>query len=152
MKTQKRSARTGLAAGVLVLALGMTACSKAADEPVETTSTAVVAGKTIDLDEAADGTTVQAAAGDKILLTLGSNPSTGYAWEVTTEPDAAVLKVDPSKYNEPDSDAIGAGGTEVWHMTAVGAGTTTLMLTSVPPGRILDDVILATFTVTVKVG
>ncbi|MDE3091404.1 MAG: protease inhibitor I42 family protein [Chloroflexota bacterium] len=85
----------------------------------------------IDLDAANNGTTVQVANGQTITITLDSNITTGYKWNLVTEPNAQVLKLLSSEYvpsvasNLP---VVGAGGKEVWKFQTTGRGTTSLKL------------------------
>ncbi len=83
---------------------------------------------TIDLTVANDGTTLQAKTGQTINITLDSNITTGYKWNLVSQPDAAVVKFVSSKYNGPFTGGLGAGGTESWQFQAMGRGTTLLKL------------------------
>ena len=83
---------------------------------------------TIDLTLANDGATLQAKTGQTINITLDSNITTGYKWNLVSQPDAAVVKFVSSKYNEPFAGGIGAGGTELWQFQTMGRGTALLKL------------------------
>ena len=75
-----------------------------------------------------DGT-VEVKVSDRIVITLESNVTTGFAWRLTTEPDVDVLELVDSEYRSPETDLLGAGGDEIWTFEATGEGTTSLELT-----------------------
>jgi inhibitor of cysteine peptidase len=95
---------------------GLAACSSPASE--------------IALTKSDNGKTISAAPNQLITITLDSNATTGFKWNLTGEPDAKVLKLVVSKYNAPQNTGglVGVGGTETWQFQAVGAGTGTLKL------------------------
>lgn len=105
-------------------------------------------GTTIYLDANDDGTTVTIAVSGRIVVTLDSNASTGYAWEYL-EVDDGVLENTDQAYDPPTIFTPGAGGAEVWEFTARNAGTTTLSLEYRGPGGDAD--VGGTFEVTVIV-
>jgi inhibitor of cysteine peptidase len=93
------------------------------------------------ITDADNGKQITVKPGDVVTLTLVSNPTTGYSWQVM-EIDSAVLVQDgePEYKQSPGSEGlVGAGGTETFHFKAVGNGKTTLNLgymrpwESVPP-------------------
>jgi inhibitor of cysteine peptidase len=59
--------------------------------------------------------------GDKIKAKLCANPTTGYSWDYVL-PDESVMKFESHEYMEPDTDLVGASGTDVWIFKAVKAG------------------------------
>jgi predicted secreted protein len=101
-----------------------------ADEPVLVRDTKVPAGKTL-------------------IVLLGSNPTTGYAWTITAQPDAALLKPTGSKELSPPSPIPGQPGQQEFSFLGVAKGTTTIEFTYArsfgeePPAQVL------TLTVTV---
>lgn len=66
----------------------------------------------IKLTASDSGKTLDAAPNQVITITLDSNPTTGFKWNLVAEPDAKVLKLVASKYNAPSAPLPGAGGTE----------------------------------------
>ena len=94
----------------------------------------IISGKNISLqlDEAADGTTQQLQVGDVIAITLESNPSTGFAWFATSSNTEIIAQLGESQYQEAQSSSgetlLGAAGTETLYFEAKGAGTATLTL------------------------
>ena len=59
--------------------------------------------------------------GDKIKAKLCANPTTGYSWDYVL-PDESVMKFESHEYMGPDTDLVGASGTDVWIFKAVKAG------------------------------
>jgi len=58
-----------------------------------------------------------------VTVRLGSNPTTGYSWEVTEIVHPEVIKQASSNYEEPkDTGLVGAGGTDVWVFNATDTG------------------------------
>jgi inhibitor of cysteine peptidase len=107
--------------------------------------------KEIKIGKEASGTQVELRPGQVLVISLESNPSTGYGWHIAEIDEAIIKQVGETEFNQQPSDKqlVGAGGEEVLRFEAVGSGTTTLSLTydriweSVPP----ED----SFTVTIVV-
>ncbi len=76
---------------------------------------------------------VEVAAGKMFTLTLESNPSTGYQWEISQPLDETKVKLVESLYNTPKRDRVGAAGVELWVFRAVGSGQTTISMKYVRP-------------------
>jgi inhibitor of cysteine peptidase len=94
-------------------------CGSSADPPPATVRVSETdAGRTIDL-----------RPGERLVLTLESNVTTGFRWVVTRPPNADVLTALGSDYVEPTTTLLGAGGAEVWRFRAEGEGTTGFELT-----------------------
>lgn len=85
--------------------------------------------RTVELTGQDAGRTLSVRPGDEIVVTLDSNPTTGFAWELTTEPVAEILELLGSEYVGPETALVGAGGQEVWRFRAAAEGTTDLELT-----------------------
>ncbi|HEV7731150.1 MAG TPA: protease inhibitor I42 family protein [Candidatus Binatia bacterium] len=67
-------------------------------------------------------------AGDRFEVTLEANPTTGYAWSLAPDPNAAVVRSLGSSFERPMGAAVGAGGQDVWTFQAVGPGTAIVTL------------------------
>ena len=80
---------------------------------------------------AQDGQQVELRQGQVLVVTLDSNPTTGYSWTVATvEPTILVQAGDPV-YNAPDEQKaplVGAGGSETFRFTTSASGSATLRL------------------------
>jgi len=72
------------------------------------------------------GATIDVQSGEKIMLALPGNPTTGYSWEASEEPSAEILRPLPGEPYRPESSLIGAGGTFLFRYEAVGPGEVTL--------------------------
>jgi len=87
--------------------------------------------KEVKLDASANGSQVELKKGQALVITLESNPSTGYRWEVV-ELDESILRQmgEPEfKVSDPrEPPPPGAGGWETWRFEAVSAGQTALEL------------------------
>jgi inhibitor of cysteine peptidase len=105
----------------------------------------------ISLTDADNGKQITLQPGDTLTVTLESNPTTGYGWQVM-ELDQTVLVQDGDpeyKASSGSGGSVGAGGTETFRFKAVHSGATALELgylrswESVPP--------IETFTIQVGV-
>lgn len=63
--------------------------------------------------------TIEVQRGEKFQIALESNPTTGYGWEFETDPNLISLINQTFK---PESDLIGAGGTETFKFSALNEG------------------------------
>jgi inhibitor of cysteine peptidase len=90
----------------------------------------------IPLPEAGKATVSEAAnlqVGQELMITLGSNPSTGYEWTVTSKPDAAILEPIGDAMSPADSPMPGAPGTQMFRYRGASAGNTSIELTYARP-------------------
>jgi inhibitor of cysteine peptidase len=76
---------------------------------------------------------LEVTVGQEFNITLASNATTGYRWELTALPDEAVVKLVTNAYKSPETRALGAGGQEIWTFRAVGLGRTVINLKYVRP-------------------
>lgn len=74
-----------------------------------------------------DGRQVALEVGQTLVLSLDSNPTTGYQWEIT-ELDEGILKQTGHEYEADQPVLVGSGGKEVWRFQAQSSGSTTLSL------------------------
>lgn len=82
-------------------------------------------GATIPVTQQDSGSTIQAAEGDTIDLTLPENPSTGYSWKVQLS-DGLTAVADAYKEGEGAGNLIGVPGTHSWQIEVGGSGTQTI--------------------------
>jgi predicted secreted protein len=92
--------------------------------------------RTVTVTAKSNGKTLSIHTGDKVVVKLAANSSTGYRWSTSRRPDKRVVKLVASNYvPTPTSEPIaGSGGTQVIKLTATGAGTTSLKLAYLSPG------------------
>jgi len=110
-----------------------------------------VSGQTPTGGVKADGQ-IEIMRGQTLVVTLESNPTTGYHWTVA-EMNPTVLRQEGDsilELSDAGNGTLGAGGVESFHLEAIGPGKTNLKLiyhrpweTNVPP--------LKTYTVQVTV-
>jgi predicted secreted protein len=62
------------------------------------------------------------------IITLESNKTTGYEWQLAEPLDNSMLRFISSKYVTGDSDLVGAGGKEEWTFMALKPGKTAVSL------------------------
>jgi len=74
-----------------------------------------------------NGSQVTLEVGQTLVLSLESNPTTGYEWEIA-EIDEAILKETHHEYKADWPVLIGSGGRDIWHFRAEAEGRTTLTL------------------------
>lgn len=103
------------------------------------------------LDASADGSTVAISVSEQIIVTLVSNASTGYQWELA-QLDTAVLENTAQTYVAPAIAIPGAPGSERWEFVGRAAGTTTLRLEYRRPWEDQEVDPADTFEVTVTVS
>lgn len=85
----------------------------------------------LSVDASHTGTTVEIAAGGSLTVTLDSNVTTGFQWQLVGNTDEAVLTLEDHQYQaseEAQAGVVGAGGQEVWTFKAVGSGESTIDL------------------------
>jgi inhibitor of cysteine peptidase len=140
VRSAMRAAAGPLGVVLLAASLVLVAC----DSSPEPTST------TVNLTAADNGTTRTLHPTDALVVTLDSNVTTGFRWELSGRPDTNVMSLEGSEYLAPSTSpgVVGAGGQEVWRFRAVGEGTTTLELTY---QRASGETSGQPFTITVRV-
>ncbi len=85
----------------------------------------------VNVDEDDDGGQVVFKQGQVLVVTLESNPSTGYSWSVVENQDSILEQVGESEFVQPeqsDPPMVGVGGWEVFRFKAVSTGQETLEL------------------------
>ena len=85
----------------------------------------------VDINASYNGQEVEIDADKLLVITLESNPTTGFRWELAGPIDENLLTLIESQY-EPGTDAeiglVGADGTEVWTFETLTAGETTITM------------------------
>ena len=114
-----------LTCAMVTILLGLLACSPASK---------------VSVDASHAGKEVKVAVDGLLIVTLESNPTTGFEWRYEEEvkdtlhiltgiPDETVLALVGQKFVAPEAGAPpGTGGEEVWTFKAIGKGTTELSL------------------------
>ncbi len=103
------------------------------------------------LTDVDNGNEIEVKKGQSLVISLDSNPTTGYTWELVEQPDGQILQqVGEELEFKPEADRIGAGGTQTIRFDVVGVGQTALKIvyhrpweTDVAPERIYYIHVLA---------
>jgi len=115
-------------------------------EPGDTETPAV----DLQLTEQSDDGVVVLPVTGKVIVTLESNGSTGYQWQLASL-DQAILENTEQTYIPPETELIGAAGTERWVFVARHAGETALRMEYRRPWEPPETEPARTFSVTVTV-
>jgi inhibitor of cysteine peptidase len=116
-------------AGLLVVCMLMAGCTSQPAEPGNATGTPSPAATTaatpapaerFAFNETNNNETVALPAGSEIIINLAENPTTGYAWNVTS---SRGLQYVNDTYNAPQTELVGAGGVHVWEYIAAEKGS-----------------------------
>lgn len=73
-------------------------------------------------------------AGQLFVIVLDTNPSTGYHWVSTGDPEGGVATLRGTTFLPGSSDMMGAPGKELRIYEAVGPGSGSIGLSYMPPG------------------
>jgi predicted secreted protein len=116
---------------------GRLLASLAAVAAALTVAAAPAAAKTVTVGESDSGDLVTVRKGDKIRVVLDANPSTGYSWKITAQPNPRVAKIRSSRYvaDPTDGPMVGSGGRQITVLKAKRWGRTRLGMEYVPPGE-----------------
>jgi len=104
------------------------------------------------ITDADNGQQINVKTGDVVTVTLASNPTTGYSWQVM-EFDNSILIQDgePDYKQSPGAEGlVGAGGTETFRFKVIGNGETTLSLGYMRPWESVPPI--QTFTINIVAG
>jgi len=123
---------TGL---MLIITFALAACNTntKADNDTITEQTDEGVLTQVFIDKSKDGQTIEVAAGCLVTITLESNATTGFRWELAEPIDEEMLALIDSKYTtvedeDKDEPAAGAGGTEEWTFETLRPGDTTISM------------------------
>ncbi len=104
----------------------------------------------VHLTAADKGGQVEVQAGAQIVISLDSNPSTGFTWEAKDLDTAMFEQIGDPTFNSSNPGLVGSGGTLTLTFKALKAGTAALTLVYHRPWETGVDPI-DTFAVTVTV-
>lgn len=76
---------------------------------------------------------IQIKKGEKFLISLDSNPTTGYSWQLAKPLDEKIIRLVSSKYKAPKTELVGVGGRESWTFKALGRGKTKIIFVYARP-------------------
>ncbi len=103
------------------------------------------------LSVADNGKTVTIQTGDRLVITLDGNPSTGYTWEAKDLDISMFEQVGEARFESSNSNLVGAGGTLTLTFKALKAGASALALVYHRPWETgVEPLEIFTVNVTVK--
>lgn len=85
----------------------------------------------VNVDENDDGSQIELEQGQVLVVTLESNPTTGYRWEVAEIQESILEQMGEAEFKASETGEpplVGAGGWEIFRFKAISAGQTTLKL------------------------
>ena len=84
--------------------------------------------------DADEGRRVDLEVGQVLTVSLESNPTTGYSWQVADSDDAVLQQLGEVEFKQAGEEGlVGAGGIETFRFEAVRAGKTSLALEYLRP-------------------
>ena len=93
----------------------------------------------------------EVAVGQTFVITLASNVTTGYHWELAASLNQEVVELVSSEYKASETKLVGVGGQEIWTFRAVGRGQIIINLKYVRPWeKDVAPVETASYTVVVR--
>ncbi len=87
-----------------------------------------VSGHTITVGNAENGRAITLSHGDTLVLSLTSNPSTGYTWRAVRDDPAHLRPLGAPRYERPSGSLLGGAGRQVFRFKAENPGTAALTL------------------------
>ena len=98
---------------------------------------APAAARTVEVTETDSGGLVTVQAGDRVRIVLDANPSTGFRWKITAQPNPQVARIVSSRYvaDPVEAGVVGSGGRQVTVVKAKRFGRTRIGMEYQPPGR-----------------
>jgi inhibitor of cysteine peptidase len=105
------------------------------------------------LNDAHDGIQKELTRDRVLFITLESNPTTGYSWQVAEIDQSILRQVGDAEYKSSatgNPPKVGAGGTETFRFETVSTGSTTLKLVYRRPWE-KDVPPIKTYTVQISV-
>jgi inhibitor of cysteine peptidase len=115
-----KAVRIVLMLGLALASIGRLTVPPAVSDPVPSE---------VHINEKRNGATVRMTAGQLLVLTLPSNPSTGYSWDITGMNADLLKQYGPAETAQRSSQPMpGEPGTITYRFRAIGAGSDTLQL------------------------
>ncbi|MEN6391696.1 MAG: protease inhibitor I42 family protein [Syntrophomonas sp.] len=105
-----------------------------------------------DVDASFDGKEYKTTVGKSFVLSLASNPTTGFEWTLSDAMDKSIVSMVNHDYKSDSAPEgmTGVGGTDYWTFKALKNGTTEIKLVYARPWESVQPV--KTFTLKVTVG
>jgi inhibitor of cysteine peptidase len=87
-----------------------------------------LSGHTITVGDAENGRAITLSRGDELVVSLTSNPSTGYTWRIARDDPARLKPLGAPSYERPSESILGGAGRQVFRFRAESSGTAALTL------------------------
>ena len=104
----------------------------------------------VHLTDADNGKQVAVKSGDVIDVTLESNPTTGFSWQLTEMDNAILKQVGEVEFESDGRNIPGAGGTETFRFEALSTGEVALTLWYMRPWESVQPLEIFTIQVVVQ--
>jgi inhibitor of cysteine peptidase len=98
--------------------------------------------RTLELSPPDDGSRISVTQGDRIVVKLPANVTTGYSWSIAENDPSILLPAGSARYEPPSRPEPGAPGVQIFELRVLGGGTAWLQLVyrrpfekDVPPAR-----------------
>jgi len=91
------------------------------------------AGNDVNVDSTYSGKQVELSVGQSLIVTLVSNPSTGYSWSLADNSNESVLSNTGDEYIAPQTTLMGTPGSEKWTFKALKKGTSIISMEYIRP-------------------
>ena len=128
-----KRAKTAIAIILGVALVSGIACGgkSASHETPTATPTSTATANEVNIDAAYNGSEVTLATGQQLIVTLESNETTGYTWNLSAISDTNVIHKVRNQYLIPtpsDPPIVGQGGISIWTFEALAPGTATISM------------------------
>jgi len=123
--------RREIFAVLLVVLVLLAGCGEGGLAPAETPEPGANPGGEVVLTAEDNGDQVVLEQGQVLVVSLASNPTTGYGWEVMEVDESILRQEGDPEFVAPEVGAtplVGAGGTETFRFVVKGSGETKLTL------------------------
>ena len=130
---------TGIAVMLLLFILFASGwgCTGGDGEEATPTPTSTPAPSDVSVNASHSGGEITLTVHDSLIVTLGSNPTTGYGWALVNISDESVLQEVSNEFvldpTPPEGPISGGSGKEIWTFKALSEGTSTLFMEYIQP-------------------
>ena len=143
-----RGKKTAIAIILGITLIAGFACGSKSETP---TPTPTPTPNEVNVDASFNGSETALAIGEFLIVTLDSNATTGFSWNLSAISDTNVIQKISDEYIPPESPIPGRGGQEVWTFEALDAGTATISMKYIQPWEPEAEPV-ETFEITVNVN
>ena len=128
---------TGVAVMLLLFILFASGWGCTGGDGEEATPTPTPAPSDVSVNASHSGGEITLTVHDSLIVTLGSNPTTGYGWALVNISDESVLQEVSNEFvldpTPPEGPISGGSGKEIWTFKALSEGTSTIFMEYIQP-------------------